>query len=388
MDVLYILSQSESGLPHYTAQLANAVAKEANVTVLKPSETTADDVFSDDVRTINAFQPMELSLVELAQWNISPKAVADGFLSYRNLTKVPDLDPDVVHTPTNLFPQVQLAAKWYGIGDSYPFIVTYHEVFPNKLLPDRPLPGIVHNWINRGLPSPAEEKTIVHTDAAKANLVERGRPSDDVHVISHPSYDMFDNAEMKTREEKNTILYFGTIVPYKDIDLFTSAAVKAAQEINDLTAIIAGNGELPKASRKRIQNHPDLFEVRTEFVPNDEVGEYFERAQALILPYLSREGQMGHSGVRTIGHSFGVPIIATDVGEFKAQIADSGSGLIVPEGDSAALASAIQRLLENDDERESMAQQSQQQSNEISWTEFADRHLTIYEQAIDSSDNR
>jgi hypothetical protein len=42
MKILYIIGQSEGGLPHYTAELANNVLRYAEVTVMKPSKTDGD----------------------------------------------------------------------------------------------------------------------------------------------------------------------------------------------------------------------------------------------------------------------------------------------------------------------------------------------------------
>ncbi|MGI8992324.1 MAG: glycosyltransferase [Bryobacteraceae bacterium] len=50
----------------------------------------------------------------------------------------------------------------------------------------------------------------------------------------------------------------------------------------------------------------------------------------------------------------GVPVIATSVGGLPELVEDGVSGLLVPPGDSATLASAIRRLLDNAGERASM----------------------------------
>ena len=54
MRVVYPLAVGKGGLPHYAASLANAVAKTEDVVVLKPTETSADDAFSDDVEVVES----------------------------------------------------------------------------------------------------------------------------------------------------------------------------------------------------------------------------------------------------------------------------------------------------------------------------------------------
>jgi hypothetical protein len=65
MHVLYIIGQGEGGLPHYTAELANSVAAHHEVTVLKPTTTTADEMFDDRVRVEEPFESIDISMSKL-----------------------------------------------------------------------------------------------------------------------------------------------------------------------------------------------------------------------------------------------------------------------------------------------------------------------------------
>ena len=68
-------------------------------------------------------------------------------------------------------------------------------------------------------------------------------------------------------------------------------------------------------------------------------------AAVSVLPSLSE----GTSNTLLESMAAGVPVIATGVGGNPEVIDDGVSGLLVPPRDSAALAAAMGRLLENED---------------------------------------
>jgi glycosyltransferase involved in cell wall biosynthesis len=70
------------------------------------------------------------------------------------------------------------------------------------------------------------------------------------------------------------------------------------------------------------------------------VAELFTEADAVVLPY----AEASQSGVLNLAAAFGLPVIATDVGELRATVEGQRMGLAVPAGDAEALAGAIRRL--------------------------------------------
>ncbi len=73
--------------------------------------------------------------------------------------------------------------------------------------------------------------------------------------------------------------------------------------------------------------------------PDDETEVYFKAADALVLPYTD----IYQSGVLSLGYSFGLPTIATEVGSFREEIIEGETGLICRPADPADLAQAIER---------------------------------------------
>ena len=138
MHVLYVVGQSSGGLPHYTAELANSVAKHADVTVMKPRYTTADDLFDDGVDMVDAFRSISISMPKLYSFDVNPLDFVRGVVSYDQLKRIREFDPDIVHDTTGMFPQVRLFNSYHGISHQYPLVMTRHEVPMKRFSLSRP----------------------------------------------------------------------------------------------------------------------------------------------------------------------------------------------------------------------------------------------------------
>ena len=99
MHVALILMTGEGGIPHYTAELANALStiEGAEVTVVKPEMTTADDLFDSKTNTRNWFRNPGISISNIATRDVSVWNIISSCLSIRNLSDISTLEPDVIH---------------------------------------------------------------------------------------------------------------------------------------------------------------------------------------------------------------------------------------------------------------------------------------------------
>ena len=393
MKVLYVLCQDSGGLPHYAAELANAMSHRANVVVFKPVETTADDLFDDAVDCVEAFENIDIAATDLYTGDWNPVAAFRAALSYRNLARIEAFDPDIVHftAPASMFPQVQLFTALYGIDDDYPVIETYHDVLPNKLLRrgtelvvTEPLSNVVLDNVmklgRRTLPALDRAHTVVHTETNRDTLVYNGFDRSEISVVPHGMYEIFtqyDHTDVSV--EPRTILCFGQILPTKAHDIVAKAIPLVAERIGDVTCVIAGSGDLPEDAKRVIDAHPDLFEVENRFIPNEAVGAYFRRARVSVLPH---QRQNGHSGVMTISYSYGTPVVAADVADFRRLVEESGCGIVVPMDEPEPLADALATILTDDNRWEEMQRNTQRLREEFSWENVAREHVEIYRNAI------
>jgi D-inositol-3-phosphate glycosyltransferase len=78
--------------------------------------------------------------------------------------------------------------------------------------------------------------------------------------------------------------------------------------------------------------------LRAEFVPDNDIEIYFKAADVLVLPYTD----IYQSGVLFLAHSFGLPVLAADVGSLKDDIVVGKTGFVFRPRDPVDLARAIE----------------------------------------------
>jgi glycosyltransferase involved in cell wall biosynthesis len=85
----------------------------------------------------------------------------------------------------------------------------------------------------------------------------------------------------------------------------------------------------------------------------------------------------------------GLPVIATTAGAFPEIIEDGVSGVLVPPGDTAALADAVRRLMADAQLREELGRAARKRITEtFSWRETAVRTLALYQEVISGRTSR
>jgi glycosyltransferase involved in cell wall biosynthesis len=83
---------------------------------------------------------------------------------------------------------------------------------------------------------------------------------------------------------------------------------------------------------------------KIEFVPDEDTELYFKAADVLALPYT----EVYQSGVLFLGYSFGLPVVATDVGSVRDEVITGRTGYLCEPRDAAGLADAIDSYFRSD----------------------------------------
>ena len=152
------------------------------------------------------------------------------------------------------------------------------------------------------------------------------------------------------RRGERTLLFFGNIVPYKGLEYIISAFQMIVTRRDDYRLIIAGR---PKncekywsAIREAISTEVKGGRIllKADYIPDSETEVYFKAADVLILPYR----QIDQSGVLFLGYSFGLPVIAADVGSLREEIIDGKTGFVFRPEDPVDLARAIETYFASD----------------------------------------
>ncbi len=223
-----------------------------------------------------------------------------------------------------------------------PVVVTVHDPIPFN--------GERRSWAQTAgfdLPIRFANRVIVHTQAGRRTLLERGIPAGKIAVIPHgplrlgvPLAEKPDSAA--TKEDRWTFLLFGEIKPYKGIDLLIEAlgllpeatrgkarVVVAGRPQMDLTPFMARISELGLGG---------IVEMRPRRLSEGEMAALFAETDCFLFPYR----QIDASGVYFLVKSLGKWMIATRVGVFAEDLREGVQGDLVPAGDAQALSQALE----------------------------------------------
>lgn len=201
---------------------------------------------------------------------------------------------------------------------------------------------------------------FVHTASMKHELVvEFGVQSARVTVIPLGINNSVPNTPLTPseaklrlgiRESERAILFFGRIKPYKGLEYLTAAFQSILARHDDYRLIVVGRpfdcdeywAKVRQGIREEVERGRAL--LRTEFIPDEETEVYFKAADVLALPYRD----VYQSGVLFLAHSFGLPVLAADVGSLKDDIVEGKTGLVFRSEDAADLAKALERYFASD----------------------------------------
>ncbi|MBS1841126.1 MAG: glycosyltransferase family 4 protein [Acidobacteria bacterium] len=219
------------------------------------------------------------------------------------------------------------------------------------------------SWLNRvtlKVQYHLADHLFVHTNKMKQELCQQfAVPASSVTEIpfginnSLPTTDLTPlQARQKlgiNREEK-VILFFGNIAPYKGLEFLLQAFQGLVAKENGFRLIIAGRPKDCEAywtslySSIQEEIRKGVIVLKLEYIPDEETEVYFKASDVLVLPYT----HIYQSGVLFLGHSFGLPVLASDVGSLKDDIVAGETGFMFQPGDAGDLLRCLREYFGSD----------------------------------------
>jgi D-inositol-3-phosphate glycosyltransferase len=268
-------------------------------------------------------------------------------------------EPKVFHTLWNgkfeYFDRTILALYFKLLGKKIAF--TAHNVNAGK----RDSNDSLINRLTLRIQYRLADHIFVHTEQMKSELIQDfAVRKENVTVIPFGINNAVPHTQLSTSEAKRrlgvqerqrTILFFGNIGPYKGLDHLVEAFQILNTRTGEYRLIIAGKqrtGAEQYVNDIRDATAEDVKQARIiqriEHIPDSEIELYFKAADILVLPYTS----VSQSGVLFLGQSFGLPVIATDVGSLRDDIVENETGFLCKPSDPADLARAIETYFGSD----------------------------------------
>lgn len=197
---------------------------------------------------------------------------------------------------------------------------------------------------------------FVHTARMKQELVDDfGVPEGKVSVIPLGLNETVPTTHLTPAEARKrigvrpgdkAILFFGRIAPYKGLQYLVEALGLLKGQVDDYRLIIAGSVKGCDAYWQGVESRISELGLTGQvvktiaFIPDTETEIYFKAADVLVLPYT----EIFQSGVLVLAYSFGLPVIAADVGSMAEDVVDGVTGSVFEMKNAKALAQTLQRF--------------------------------------------
>lgn len=201
--------------------------------------------------------------------------------------------------------------------------------------------------------------------------------------IPHPVYDIFGEKigkeEALKKLDLNTndkhLLFFGFIRKYKGLDLLLQAMADDRVKQLGVKLIVAGEYYEDCSYYENIINQNNIKNVilKTNYIPSEEVKNYFCAADIVVQPYRTAT----QSGVTQIAYHFERPILVTNVGGLAEIVPDNKVGYVT-EPSPKSIADAIIHFYEIKKEEE-FARNVSLEKHRFTWTAMVQGIQDLFE---------
>ncbi len=258
------------------------------------------------------------------------------------------------HNPFEVFDRVVLMRYYKLCGKKIAF--TAHNVNARKRDGN-------DTWLNRfslRAQYRAADHIFVHTQRMKQELrADFAVAEDKISVIPFGINNTLPNTAMTCAQARQALglesrhkvlLFFGNVAPYKGLEYLVGAFARIATDDENYRLVITGSVKNCPEYWSAIERSADFASVRTKvlsqigFIPDSEAEKYFKAADVLVLPY----SHIFQSGVLFLGYSFGLPVIATDVGSLREDIVEGSTGYVCDRCNDEDLTKALRKYFASD----------------------------------------
>ena len=226
------------------------------------------------------------------------------------------------------------------------------------------------------------DRLIVLNDGDRQFATHRGwQPFERVDVVPHGVSERFLSVPRCEVPRGGGALFCGAWDRVKGITYLIDAFDRIAAAAGPVPLTILGPGLSPAQVLESIPERLRPTVTVIERVPEDRVLEEYRRHDLLVFPSTYE----GFGLVVLEAMSQGLPVVATPVGCVPDLIRDGDNGVVVPVRDPAALAQAVQRLMDAPAERRRIGKSAAATVATMTWRRTAERTIEVYRAALDGT---
>jgi phosphatidyl-myo-inositol dimannoside synthase len=185
-------------------------------------------------------------------------------------------------------------------------------------------------------------------------------------------------------EEAPLLLGVGRMATKKGFQVLIEVLPTLLEEFRELRVVLAGGGDL----LGRLREAAGDGEGRVHFpgpVLRDTLPDLYRAADLFVLPAV-HDGRGNVDGLPNVileAMASGLPVVASAISGIPLAVEDGRTGLLVPEGDPAALLGALRRLLADRAAARALGEQGRRKAEaELTWDAVAARYREGYLAAL------
>jgi glycosyltransferase involved in cell wall biosynthesis len=365
---------------HYASALARALGEaglDVTLATIRPFEALEDHA-GIRIRSLGE-RPARIPFRPL-DWLKRGLGQAERWIRLRQI--IAEVRPDLIHLH-NCLGKLDFLGFRYLRALGIPVVLTAHDPKPDTGLSP-------FDWARYR----AADVLIVHSLNGIKDLTDGGIDPARIRRVHHGNYIHLcpesDLSQVEARQRvglrgnERVVLFFGTILPYKGLDVLIDAFARIASRERDARLIIAGEPlESFTPYRRRIEDGgiADRVVVDLRYIPFHELAKYFLAADVVAFPYR----HIYQSGVLQLAYGYGRPVVVTAVGGIGEIVSQEHSGLVVPAEDVPALANAIQNLLQDSGSAQEMGRRGRLAAETTySWPSVAQDIIEVYRRVCET----
>jgi len=267
---------------------------------------------------------------------------------------------DVIHLHEPLAPSITIPVL---IARPGPLIATFHAA------------GEQTPYRRVGLPARLlAERIDVRVAVSEGARLLAHRHLGGTYEVLFNAIDIGDSeAKSAAVRARSGILFLGRHEPRKGLEVL----LDSLDDLPDVDLWIAGDGPATAQLRDRYGRNSRIIWLGK--LSQKEKTERLAAASVLCVPSLYGES---FGVVLLEAMAAGTPIVASDLAGYRAVARDGHEAILVPPGDSHALARALRRVIEEPTVADRLRAQGKVRSRRFGMRELAQCYLAIYEQLL------
>jgi phosphatidylinositol alpha-mannosyltransferase len=182
------------------------------------------------------------------------------------------------------------------------------------------------------------------------------------------------------RDGRPRILFMGRFEPRKGLKFLLMAMPEIIRAVPEVELVVVGTGFLGYSYKSYLDKEAQEHVRWVGLIPGEQRPRYLAGCDVFCSPATGNES---FGIVLLEGMATKTPVVASGIAGYRSVMTENEQGLFVPTCDSAALATAIIKLLKDKELSRRLGEGGRKRALEFSWPSIAGRVEELYRELLD-----